>query len=242
MIAVILAAGMAKRLRPLTDHCPKCLLEVGGRTLLGRSIDALHAAGISEFVVVTGYLGRQITDFLRGNYPQDTFHFVDNTVYASTNNIYSLWLARPYVDGQEFLLLDSDLLYDPQLIPAVLKEEGAVLTVCRHELEEEEMKVVVDDERRITEISKTCDPHVAMGESVGVEKMSGDYSTALFRELETMMLSEKLVDVFYEKAFERLIPQGHVFRVLDTTTLFSIELDTPDDFKEAQRLIPSHLY
>lgn len=61
MIAVILAAGMAKRLRPLTDNKPKCLLKVGERTLLQRSVDSLVAAGISEFVVVTGYLSAMIT-------------------------------------------------------------------------------------------------------------------------------------------------------------------------------------
>ena len=64
MIGVILAAGMAKRLRPLTDTKPKCLLEVGGRTLLERTVAAMRQAGISEFVVVTGYRAGMIRDFL----------------------------------------------------------------------------------------------------------------------------------------------------------------------------------
>ena len=64
MIGVILAAGMAKRLRPLTDTKPKCLLKVGERTLLERTVDAMAAASISEFVVVTGYLADMICDFL----------------------------------------------------------------------------------------------------------------------------------------------------------------------------------
>ena len=64
MIGVILAAGMAKRLRPLTDTKPKCLLKVGERTLLERTVDAMAAAGITEFVVVTGYLDHMIRDFL----------------------------------------------------------------------------------------------------------------------------------------------------------------------------------
>ena len=65
MIGVILAAGMAKRLRPLTDECPKCLLKVGERTLLARTVDAMLDAGITELVVVTGYRGEMLRDFLR---------------------------------------------------------------------------------------------------------------------------------------------------------------------------------
>ena len=64
MIGVILAAGMAKRLRPLTDTKPKCLLEVGGKTLLQRTVEAMVSAGISEFLVVTGYRASMIRDFL----------------------------------------------------------------------------------------------------------------------------------------------------------------------------------
>ena len=68
MIGVILAAGMAKRLRPLTDTKPKCLLEVGGKTLLQRTVDAMLSANIREFVVVTGYRAEMIRDFLASHY------------------------------------------------------------------------------------------------------------------------------------------------------------------------------
>lgn len=256
MIGVILAAGMAKRLRPLTDERPKCLLKVGERTLLQRTVDAMLATGIRELVVVTGYRANMIRDFLTTHYltPQSnpspltsqpsplTIHFIDNPDYAHNNNIFSLWLTRPYTDGREFLLMDSDILCDPAVLPAVLSVEGSALALNRHELGEEEMKIVADAEGRITEISKTCRPEDAAGESVGIEHMTADYSTALFRELEQMIEGEGLIDIFYERAFERLIPQGHTFRIVDTTSFFSIELDTPEDFANAQRLIPAELF
>ena len=242
MIGVILAAGMAKRLRPLTDTQPKCLLKVGERTLLQRTVDAMAAAGITEFVVVTGYLGNMIRDFLTSHYSLFTFHFLDNVDYAHNNNIYSLWMAGQIVRGKEFLLMDSDILCDPAAVLRIASEQEAALAVNRHELGEEEMKVVVDDEMRITEISKTCRPEDAMGESVGIEKMTAAYSEALFRELDQMILQEGLIDIFYERAFERLIPQGHTFRVIDTTDYFSYELDTPEDFQRAQELMPAELY
>ena len=242
MLGVILAAGMAKRLRPLTDERPKCLLKVGERTPLQRTVDAMLVAGIRELVVVTGYRANMIRDFLTETYSSLNIHFIDNPDYAHNNNIFSLWLTRPYVDGNDFLLMDSDILCDPAILPEVISAEGSALALNRHELGEEEMKIVADAHGRIIEISKTCSPSEAAGESVGIEKMTADYSSALFRELEKMIVDEGLIDIFYERAFERLIPQGHTFRIVDTTSFFSIELDTPEDFENAQRLIPAELF
>ena len=243
MKGVILAAGMAKRLRPLTDTKPKCLLKVGERTLLERTIDAMRQAGIQEFLVVTGYRGEMIRSFLEG-YAKTckvSFTFLDNTDYEHNNNIYSLWMACQKVRGSEFLLMDSDILCDPAAVVRIAQEQTSALAVNRHELGEEEMKVVVDADSRITEISKTCRPEDAMGESVGIEKITADYCEALARELDQMILQEGLIDVFYERAFERLIPQGHTFKVVDTTHYFSYELDTPEDFQRAQELMPKEL-
>ena len=243
---------MAKRLRPLTDTKPKCLLKVGERTLLERTVAAMAAAGISEFVVVTGYRAEMIKDFLEnlgsldnleslGFLAKPHFTFLHNADYEHNNNIYSLWMAGQIVRGKEFLLMDSDILCDPAAVLRIANEKEAALAVNRHELGEEEMKVVVDAQMHITEISKTCRPEDAMGESVGIEKITATYSEALFRELDQMILQEGLIDIFYERAFERLIPQGHTFRVVDTTNYFSYELDTPDDFQRAQELMPAEL-
>lgn len=243
MKAVILAAGMASRLRPLTNDRPKCLLAIGERCLLQRSMDALVAAGVNEFVIVTGYLHEQIEQFVTEHYPEQKVVFIYNNVYESTNNIYSLWLARPEVEGKEMLLLDSDLLYDPLIIRKVLScPADNVLTLIRHELGEEEMKVVMNSEGDIAEINKTCNPELAAGESLGIEKMGKEYTCALYKELDGMMNKEGLQNVFYEKAFERLIAQGHTYKVLDVTELFSCELDTVDDFNRAKELIPENLY
>ena len=244
MKAIILAAGTASRLRPLTLHTPKCLLKVGERTLLQRSMDALIKAGIREFCIVTGYLHEKIEDFVSQTYGESIdVCFIHNKDYETTNNIYSLWLARPQADGQEVLLLDSDLLYDGQIVERVLADShDNVLTLIRHELGEEEMKVVMNEDGAITEISKTCDPALAAGESLGIERMGKAYTTALYKELEVMMNEEHLENTFYELAFLRLIAKGSTFSVLDVTDLFSCELDTIEDFENAKQRIPTHLY
>lgn len=242
MIGVILAAGMAKRLRPLTDKTPKCLLKVGERTLLERTVDAMRQCGITEFVVVTGYKAEMIKDFLSiGSQGNLRFTYLHNADYENNNNIYSLWMAGEVVRDREFLLMDSDILCDPAAVARIAIEPCSALAVNRHELGEEEMKVCVDADMNITEISKTCRPEDAMGESVGIEKFTAEYSSALYKELDQMILEEKLIDIFYERAFERLIPQGHTFRVVDTTDYFSYELDTPEDYYRAQEMMPQEL-
>jgi choline kinase len=223
-------------------------LKVGERTLLERTVDAMRQAGIQEFLVVTGYRGEMIREFLEDYSSRSSsirtsssFTFLDNTDYEHNNNIYSLWMACQKVRGCDFLLMDSDILCDPAAVVRIAQEQTSALAVNRHELGEEEMKVVVDAHNRITEISKTCRPEDAMGESVGIEKITADYSEALARELDQMILQEGLIDIFYERAFERLIPQGHTFKVVDTTHYFSYELDTPEDFQRAQELMPKKL-
>jgi len=237
MIGVILAAGMAKRLRPLTDTMPKCLLKVGGRTLLERTVEAMRQAGISEFVVVTGYRGDMIHDFLTAYDKLLSFTFLHNADYEHNNNIYSLWMAGEVVRGKDFLLMDSDIFCDPAAVVRIAQEPESALAVNRHECGEEEMKVVVDGDMRITEISKTCRPEDAMGESVGIEKIAADYSEALYKELDQMIIEEKLIDIFYERAFERLIPQGYTFRVVDTSSYYSYEIDTPEDYEHVKNQV-----
>lgn len=243
MIGVILAAGMAKRLRPLTDTKPKCLLEVGGKTLLERTVRAMQQAGITEFVVVTGYRADQIRDFLTSHFSPltSTFTFLHNADYENNNNIYSLWMAGDVVRGKDFLLMDSDILCDPAAVVRIAEQTEPALALNRHECGEEEIKVIVDGDGHITALNKTCNPKEAIGESVGIEKMTADYSAALYVELDKMIQQEGLVDVFYERCFERLIAQGHTFRVVDTTSYFSYELDTPEDFQKAQELMPKEL-
>lgn len=236
MQAVILAAGTASRLRPLTEHCPKCLLQIGGKTLLERTIEAITGSGINEITVVTGYLKDMIVTFLNERYPNLTFHFIHNEDYASTNNIFSLWLARTQVEGKDFLLMDSDIYCDPLLVRTIARQQETALALNRHELGEEEIKVIPDADMHVVEISKTCSISDAIGESVGVERMTADYSAALYKELRLMCEEEGLVNVFYERAFERLIPQGHTFKIIDTTDFFSMELDTVEDFNLAQKL------
>ena len=168
--------------------------------------------------------------------------YIYNEKYASTNNIYSLWLTKDKIRGERILLLDSDILFDPLLVKAVLDcPDTTCLALNDHPLSEEEIKVIPDAQGKVAEISKTCSIGKAIGESIGIEKMSGGYTHALVDELDRMILQENQVNIFYEAAFERLIAQGHTFGIVDTTSFFSMELDTVADFQQAIDKIPAHL-
>ncbi len=235
--AVILAAGTASRLRPLTEHTPKCLLTVGGKTLLERTIDNLVSNGISHLIIVTGYLQDMIKRFVSETFPNLDVRYVENKDYATTNNIYSLYLTKDLLQGEGFLLLDSDILFSADIIKALLNDNHPdTLAMNRHELGEEEIKIIADKERNVLEISKVCSIKDAIGESVGIEKFSSRYSSALFEEMEQMIEKEGLSNVFYEKAFERLIPKGYIFKYLDTTDFFSMEIDTVEDYEKIKNL------
>ena len=253
MKAVILAAGIASRLRPLTNNKPKCLLKIGERCLLERTIDALIKNGITEIIIVTGYLHNMIEDFVNTKYAGLNISFVYNAKYASTNNIYSLWLAKPYITGisqhgsngatgDGVLLLDSDILFDSQVIAKLnASPYKNCLALNSHELGDEEIKVITGSTGEVIEINKTCPAKDAVGESIGIEKMSPQYIDALFKELDKMINTEGLSNVFYELAFERLIPGGNRFYPVDTSEYFSMELDTVEDFNDAVNRIPKHL-
>lgn len=242
MKAVILAAGIASRLRPLTDNTPKCLLNVGSKCLLARTIDSLIANGFDRFVIVTGYLKEMIESFVSVNYPDLRVEYIFNSKYESTNNIYSLWLAKTAVQGQSMLLLDSDILFDTPLITRLLKSEYEnCLALNSHELGDEEIKVILNGKGQITEISKTCSIKEAVGESVGIEKFSIDFVQKLYNELDDMIENKGQSGVFYEMAFENLINKGAEIYTVNTTDIFSMELDTVDDFETACAKLPLHL-
>ena len=120
MNGIILAAGISSRLRPLTNDTPKCLLPVGGRPLLERTLRSLEQTGIRECVIVTGYFREKVEHFAAALRLSLKIEFRYNPYFASTNNNYSLWMAGEGCKGKDILLLDADILFDRRLIPLLL--------------------------------------------------------------------------------------------------------------------------
>jgi choline kinase len=237
MKGVILAAGVASRLHPFTLTRPKCLLPIGGSTLLGRTLDNLEAAGVRDVVIVTGYLEGQIRRYVGEGFPQLRVTFITNEVYASTNNIYSLWLAKNEVAGEGMVLLDGDILFDHHILTALLESGYPDVLAVKSGflLRDEEMKVETDAAGRIVTISKNIAPALAVGESIGIEVFSPAVLPGLFDIIERKVVGEAAVDVYYEAAFQDWIDRGGTLRAVDIGDRLAMEIDTVDDFRTAER-------
>jgi choline kinase len=234
MKAVILAAGVASRLRPLTNNTPKCLLKVGSKNILELAIENLVENKISDIVIVTGYLENQIRDFLKIRFPELNITFCYNKLYSSTNNIYSLWLAGNVLQGEEMLLMDSDIVFDSRIITRLISSGFKnCLALKRHEVHDEEIKVRTGKNGRILEISKEVNPAEAAGESVGIELFSNDLLRELFRVIDRKVNVDKNVNQFYEAAFQELIDNNHDIYAVDITEYFCTEIDTEEDLRNA---------
>ncbi len=238
MKALILAAGIASRLRPLTDSMPKCMLEVGGISIVERMINNLVASGITDIIIVTGYLADKLKNFISLKFPEQNISYVHNPVYDSTNNIYSLWLARDLVVHSDLLLMDSDIIIDTRILDIVINAEYSDCLALRAtgHIGDEEMKVTTDSEMRVKEIAKTIPTETAAGESIGIEKFSPSFLHELFLILENLIVHQNQVDKFYELAFQIAIDSGQSLYACDVGDLKCIEVDTPADMQLADEL------
>ncbi len=238
MKAVILAAGTASRLRPLTDNTPKCLLKAGDKPILEMAIDNIIANNIKEVIIVTGYLEDQIKDFVSLKYPRLNVTYIYNEVYRSTNNIYSLWLAKDSLTGSEMLLMDSDIVFDKEIITRLLASGyDNCLALKRHDVQEEEIKVKANASGRVLEIGKEVKLAEAMGESIGIEKFGVGALNKLFNILDHKILVEKNINQFYEAAFQELANNEVDIFIVDTAGYRCMEIDTAADLEAAGKIL-----
>jgi choline kinase len=240
MQAVILAAGIAKRLRPLTDNTPKCLLNVGGKNLLNRTIENILFSGIKDFIFVLGYKENMIKDYLNENFSDINKIILTNPDYENNNNSYSLWMTKDYIRN-EMLLLDSDILFDKKIITKLLNSnyENCLAVNVTHKLDSEQIKVIVDEDYKILHIGKEVDIKKSVGESIGIEKFSKYYLNDLFKILDRKIIKENNVNEFYEASFQEIIDKNDLRNSLysiDVSGYECMEIDTIEDYNHAFNL------
>ena len=120
MQAVILAAGMGKRLKEKTKNHTKAMVEILGKTFLEHSLDKITKFNISRIIIVIGYCGDEIKEVIGNEYKGVPVFYINNEIYAVTNNIYSLYLAKDYLIQEDTLLLESDIIYEEKIIKKLL--------------------------------------------------------------------------------------------------------------------------
>ena len=148
----MLAAGMGKRLAKYTQNNTKCMVEVAGKKLIDRTIEALKIAGINRFVIVIGYKGENLKKYILENHKGEMdFVFIENKDYATTNNIYSFYLARKELVKDDTILLESDVIFEQDLIKKMVEyKHENIAAVAKYESWMDGTCVEADDEHNIT--------------------------------------------------------------------------------------------
>lgn len=242
--AVILAAGVGSRIRPLTDNCPKCLLAIGGNTILEMMISHIQGCGINEVLFVVGYLQEKIKDYVKKKFPELDVHFITNERYSETNTGYSLMLTKEWIGNSTFIKFDADVVFDKNILMKLIdcEYENCFCIDKNIQLDAEEVKVIIDQKNRVIRASKTANPKDAIGESIGIEKISGETAKLLFEELAIMMEDEQNHQEYYEAAYERLIDNSVPFYALDISGLRWTEIDTHNDLFMVKNIFHQYSY
>jgi choline kinase len=157
MQAVILAGGVGSRLEKLTNGKPKCLVDIGGRPLILHQLEALSDHGVGPVLMVVGYNHEAIRQAVG-----ERVEYIVNERYRETNSLYSLWLARNWIKNR-FLLLNSDLLFDPEILPRVLEDSGNMLAYDSTSSRGREQTKVAIKGRKVIDLGKDLPPASARG-------------------------------------------------------------------------------
>jgi choline kinase len=232
MKGIILAAGRGARLNGGNNDMPKCLVTLGGETLLSRNIRLLRHAGVDDVVVVVGCAADTVRRTCHG------VSFVENARFAQTNSLYSLWLARPLLT-EGFVVMNCDVLVHPQLVTDLLtaRYEDALLLAYRDEdtsYGEEEMKVRVRC-GRVTDISKTMDPEEADGENLGVAKFGAEGARLLIEEMDGLIGGGDH-KAWVPRAF-KAFAERRPLHAIGTRGLPWTEIDFPEDYRRAVEVV-----
>lgn len=238
MKAIILAAGVARRLYPLTFDRPKCLLEVGGQPIIDFQIKALKRVGIGRITVVVGYYEEMITDHLEDSFPDVEFSFVSNPHFFETNTSYSLHLCGDVLREGDCLLMNGDVLYPVALLQRVLDDERSdVLAVEVKRCGKEEVKVIEGADQRIVAIGKELIEENSLGEFIGVAKFSEKFNGQFAASLSQLIEAGGKAD-YFEAAIHPLLSETTV-HYTDVSDLPCIEIDFVEDLEKAGELAAS---
>ncbi|PHS06011.1 MAG: nucleotidyl transferase [Blastopirellula sp.] len=235
--ALLLAAGTGSRLEPLTTTAPKCLTEVNGVPILERQIHSLRECGFKRLVVVVGHLENCIRQYLNEHAGDLEVEYVVSPKYKTTNNIYSLWLAR-YRIREPFVMLECDLIFDPDLLQDMMVPDRIAVA----EIEPWMMgsTVGINSNHQITDF------HVGHSEgllgsrykTVNIYSFSRSSWQLVAERLNERIMNGKVKD-YYETVFAEMVTDGS----LDLEPVFFAdgcwyEIDTAEDLHEAERIFP----
>ncbi len=232
MKALILAAGLGTRLRPITDDRPKSMVEVNGKPILFKQVDNLLENGIKDITVIAGYKSEMMINAIGRRYKD--VRIIVNDVYDKTNNMYSAYMASDYMYDEKFLLMNADVFYDSAIIKELIKNEYEnSIVVEEGAYNDENMKVVCIGDR-ITEISKAISENDAYGVSIDVYKFSKEGSKIFFDRIKEFIEDRNELNQWTEVALDEILEIVE-FKPCPLKGRW-MEIDNHDDLKRAESI------
>ena len=237
MKAVILAAGQGTRIRSVHGEHPKCLIKVDETTILDHQLDALSMVGIKEVAIVVGYEKEQIVAHARSK-PlsiNQRIHFIENPAFAITNNIYSLWLAIDWLRSDSFIVLNADVIFDPEILESAVRPYAPISMILDPLWRDETMKVVIEDDS-VTRMSKKISKEEFSGTYIGITVFSESIQSRFFRKLSNLVAAGRKNE-FFNIAVQELADEGVHVGYTTTEGLTWAEIDDPLDLTFAQQSV-----
>ncbi|MDA3952565.1 MAG: phosphocholine cytidylyltransferase family protein [Bacteroidales bacterium] len=235
--ALLLAAGTGSRLFPLTKSSPKCLTLVNEKSILERLVNNLKKQGFKRLVIVTGYEKDCIMDYLGNRLGDISIEYIHSPLYRTTNNIYSLWIARNIIN-EPFVLFESDLVLNTSLLDEMIYPDRIAVALMQPWLNG--TTVSVNKMNQVTQFQKgTTDSYSDIRyKTVNIYSFSISSWRAIIKSL-NQYISEGNVNCYYETVFSDMIDNKSL-------TLESVsfdhkpwyEIDTIHDLAEAEKLFP----
>jgi choline kinase len=234
--AVVLVAGIGSRLRPITDDRPKALVDVGGETILGRTVRLLASYGVRRVVLATGYREDAVRAAMQG--APVVVEYCRNPEFDRTQNSVSLALCRTALGSEAFFKLDGDVVFQRQVLERLdeCSAELAVAVDAGRTLDAEAMKVTVSG-LSISAFGKGIELAKSAGESIGIERIAGGASAPLFDALDRTIAGGE-TNLYYEDVYSRLIAAGTLrAEAVPVRDLPWTEVDDFNDLERARELV-----
>jgi L-glutamine-phosphate cytidylyltransferase len=236
MKALILAAGRGTRIHSVHGDHPKCLIQFNSSesTILDHQIESLFGVGVVNIGIVVGYEKDQIFQHVLTNYRdrRHQFSFIENPAFAKTNNIYSLWLAQPWLNGESFLCLNGDVVFDSRILIPAVSSLAPITMIIDPEWRDETMKVVTS-RNRVIRISKRITQSEFSGTYIGVTSFGSGVQERLFAKIDKLIRTGNESE-FFNIAVQQLADEGVRVGFTSTGDLPWAEIDDPGDLAFAR--------
>lgn len=244
MHALFLAAGTGTRLRPYTDTVPKCMVEVDGRPMMTWALDALDEAGMEEAVIVLGHLEHVVRETYGDRYKGIRISYLTNPDYATTNNLYTVHLAREHLQD-DLILLEADLVYDAGVVRELMEHPAENVALVDTFTEHLNGTSVTEDPSETDRVHRMIlGKHQGEGfdrstalKTVNLYKLSGEMLRTHYLPAVEQWVASDRTDQYYEAVLADLVNEGIVpLHLLRTGEHRWFEVDTPEDLERAAAL------